>query len=150
MVVISVWPAATREEENIALAFLYCLCLTEPFGAKAQSLSLCFPHICPWKKLKLVICLCLLHLQVELLKWSSTSFSTTWTGTACWGRRLSLFPSWSLKMTPATSTVSQKYRSINNKAKKKKKIFSEINWSAPDNQTGRLLLIMRRDCKLSV
>lgn len=79
---------------------------------RCQIPVLYFSHICLWKKLKLVICLCLLHLQVELLKWSSTSSSTTSTGTACWGRRLSLFLSWSLKMTPATLTVSQKHKSI--------------------------------------
>lgn len=69
----------------------------EPFVFKLQ-LSLHFCRLLTWKP-----SLCL---QVALLKWSSISFSTTWTGTGSWGRRPSSFPSWSLRTTPATLTVS--------------------------------------------
>lgn len=47
-----------------------------------------------------------LSTQEERLRWSSTPSSQIWTGTACWGRKQSLFLSWSPRTTPVTLTVS--------------------------------------------
>lgn len=44
--------------------------------------------------------------QVGRMRSSTTSSFTVWTGTACWGRRQSSSPSWSLRMTLATLIVS--------------------------------------------
>lgn len=51
-------------------------------------------------------CFCRLCAQEERLRWSSTRSSQIWTGTACWGRKQSLFLSWSPRTTPVTLTVS--------------------------------------------